>query len=152
MTVHTLKNILDRKGDDVSTAPATISIAECLRLMNESNIGSIVIMTDDKIEGLFTERAVVRNVCLQKLDIENTPVSEVMRTEIYTLGLSAPLEAAMQIFTDKRVRHIPVLEEEKMVGMISIGDVTKWIIDQQKDEIDHLSHYIADDHHGIKPE
>lgn len=149
---HSLKNILETKGYEVTKVNLDMPVAECLKLMKDLNIGSVIVMEGEAIQGLFTERAAVRNVYLRKLDLDKTPVSEVMRTDFYTLTPLSSLEEAMTIFTEKRTRHIPILEKDRLCGMVSIGDVTKWIIDQQQFEIKHLSDYIADEHHGIKPE
>jgi CBS domain-containing protein len=149
---NTLKSILDGKGYEVTQVPEYTPVTDCLKMMIDLNIGSIVIMDGDEIKGLFTERSAVHNIKLGEMDLDKTPVSEVMRKDFYALKSTSTIEEALKIFTDKRTRHIPIVENKKLIGMVSIGDVTKLIIDAQRSEIDFLSNYISDDHHGIKPE
>ena len=139
-----LISILKSKGYETSRVTPETSVAECIRLMKELNIGSVIVMQGEKVLGIFTERVAVRVIYLnlKEFDLEKTPVSEVMEKEVIFVKPETSLEEAMSLFTNKRTRHLPVVEENKLVGVVSIGDVTKWIIEQQKSEIEHLSDYI----------
>lgn len=141
----TLIMILKSKGFETSCVSLETPISECLRLMKEKNIGSVVVMDGDKIKGLFTERTAVRALYLdiKQCILDVKPVSAVMEKELVCVSPETTVEEAMSLFTNKRTRHLPVLEEDKLIGLVSIGDVTKWLLEQQKSEIAHLSDYIS---------
>ncbi|OGT31024.1 MAG: hypothetical protein A3E87_06345 [Gammaproteobacteria bacterium RIFCSPHIGHO2_12_FULL_35_23] len=144
---HLLSSILKSKGYDVCTVSPSTSILECIIKMCDLNIGSIVVIENNKIIGLFTERETVRRVYLKEIDLSKTPVSAVMNKDFIPVTPDTTVEEAMQIFTDKRTRHVPVTDQDRLIGIVSIGDVTKWLIDKQKDEINHLADYINRDHY-----
>lgn len=141
----TLIMILKNKGFEVSSVSSDTPVSECLRLMKEKNIGSIVVMDGDQIKGLFTEKAAVRALYndIKHCILDVKPVSEAMEKELVCVTPETTVEEAMSLFTNKRTRHLPVLEEGKLIGLVSIGDVTKWLLEQQKSEIAHLSDYIS---------
>ena len=142
-----LINILKNKGYEVTRVSMETPVAECIRLMKELNIGSVLVMDADKVAGIFTERVAVRSIYLnlKQLDLEKAPVKEVMDTDVIFVSPEATLEEAMMLFTIKRTRHLPVIQADKVIGLVSIGDVTKWIMEQQQTEIEHLSDYISGD-------
>ena len=139
---HLLGTILQQKGHEVCTVSPQTCVADCIKKMCELNIGSIVVMNDGKVVGLFTERETVRRVYLDSMSLDKTPVADVMNPDFVPVTPQTTVEEAMNFFINKRTRHLPVFENDELKGMISIGDVTKWVIDQQQNEIDHLSGYI----------
>jgi len=143
----TLANILKNKGYETCKVTPETSVAECIRLMKSLNIGSVLVMDKDEIVGLFTERVAVRVIYLnlKQFNLETTAVREVMDADIVLVDPETSMEEAMELFTNKRTRHLPVLKDGKLLGVVSIGDVTKWIIEQQRNEIDHLAGYISGD-------
>ncbi len=142
---HLLASILKDKGTEVTVVAPGTKVADCIKQMCEQNIGSLVVVDNDQIVGLFTERETVRRVypLLNQIDLATATVADYMSPDFLTVTVQTSVEEAMTMFTNKRTRHLPVVDEAgKLAGIISIGDVTKWIIDSQQDEIDHLSGYI----------
>ena len=139
---HLLGTILTSKGHEVCTVSGDTPVTDCITKMCELNIGSIIVMDGDKVVGLFTEREAVRRIYLKEMNLQATAVSTVMNPDFIPVTSQTTVGQAMDFFVNKRTRHLPVFEDGKLSGMISIGDVTKWIIDQQQNEIDHLSGYI----------
>jgi CBS domain-containing protein len=149
---HPVSAILAQKPGQVHSVLPEASVADAIFAMNQANIGAVVVVEQEKVVGIFTERDVLRKVCFRSLeDMKLTKVSEIMTTAVITGTPETTVEEAAAFFTEKRCRHLPIIEHDKLVGLISSGDVTKWIIEQQKTEIDHLSGYIAGDHHELKP-
>ena len=139
-----VKDILARKGDIVVTIGADESVADAARLMNERGIGGLVVMDRDQMVGIFTERDVLRRVVAEKRDPAATPVREVMTSPVVTCGLDAPLEQCVELVTSKRIRHIPVLEEGQLCGIITSGDMLAFQVQEQQDTIEHLNRYVFD--------
>lgn len=141
---HLLSSILQTKGYEVATVAPSAKVVDCISLMCDKNIGSIVVMDEGKLVGLFTERETVRRVykALSVIDLETAVVADFMNPDFCTVTPNTSVEEAMALFTNKRTRHLPVLDNDELKGIISIGDVTKWIIDSQQSEIEHLAGYI----------
>ncbi len=141
----TLIMILKSKGFEISCVSLETPVSECLPLIIEKNIGSVVVMDGDKLKGIFTEHTAVRALYLdiKQCILDVKPVSEVMEKGLVCVTPQTTVEEAMSLFTNKRTRHLPVLENDKLIGLVSIGDVTKWLLEQQKSEIAHLSDYIS---------
>ena len=135
--------ILERKGPAVHAVSATYTIAEAVDEMNRHRIGSIVVMEGNRLAGIFTERDVLRRVVGAGLDPKVMRVADVMTTQLITVSPETTIEEAMMIFSDKRCRHLPVIAGGKMVGLISIGDISRWIADTHRAEAEHLKNYIA---------
>ena len=137
-----IKDILATKGHEVYTIAADATVYEALSLMAEKNVGSLVILEGETLVGLISERDYARKIVLQGRLSKDTPVSEIMTTEPVTVTLDQDLEQCMELMTDKRVRHLPVVEEGRLIGIISIGDVVKGIIDHKEFIIQQLEKYI----------
>ena len=142
----TATDLLKIKGTEVFSTSTSTSIHAALQKMAEKDIGAILVLDDNKkLSGIFSERDFAR-LCAKegcppkKLD---TPVQDVMTKELFTVTPATTCEECMQLMTDKHIRHLPVLEDERMVGLISIGDVVKAIISSQKGFIDQLEGYIT---------
>ena len=135
--------ILDRKGHSVFSVPPTATVAEAVSEMNLRRVGCVFVIDDGRLVGIFTERDVLRRVVGNGVDPKTTPVSAVMTAGVLTISPAATVDEIMDLFTEKRCRHLPVLEDGKIVGTISIGDVTRWIGDAHRAEAEHLKNYIT---------
>ena len=127
-----------------SVAPST-SVFDAVRRMAEKNIGALLVMEDVKIVGIFTERDYARKIVLMGLSSKETPVREIMTSPVMYVRPDQTNEECMALMTDNRLRHLPVVEGGKLIGLISIGDLVKDIISEQRFTIEQLEHYIMGD-------
>jgi len=138
-----VKHLLDSKGRHiVSVAPDT-SVLDAIKIMAEKTVGSLLVMDDDEICGIITERDYARKVIIKGRASESTLVSEIMSAEVLTTSSAETVNSCMEIMSEKRIRHLPVVEDNRVIGMISIGDLVQAIISDQQEEIEHLEHYIS---------
>lgn len=135
--------LLERKGSAVYSVPSTLSVAAAVAEMNRCRVGAIVVIDDDRLVGIFTERDVLRRVVGGGLDPNRTRVMDVMSDSVITVVPEATIEETLTLFTQKRCRHLPVVNDNRLVGLISIGDVTRWMTDMHRTEAEHLKNYIA---------
>ena len=135
--------ILERKGAAVHSVPSTYTIDHAVDEMNRHRIGSIVVMEGDCLAGIFTERDVLRRVVGADLNPKLMRVADVMTKDLITVTPETTIEEAMVLFAEKRVRHLPVIANEEMIGLISIGDISRWIADAHRAEAEHLKNYIS---------
>ena len=135
--------ILERKGPAVHAVPSTYTIDRAVDEMNRLRIGSIVVMEGNRLAGIFTERDVLRRVVGADLDPKVMRVADVMTKDLITVTPEATIEEVMEIFANKRVRHLPVMVNHEMIGLISIGDISRWIADSHRSEAEHLKNYIS---------
>jgi len=134
-------DILKIKGDAVYSVSPSASVLDALKLMAEKGIGAILVMEEEKVVGIFSERDYARRVALQGRS-ESTPVSEVMTEDIYFVHPEQTIQECLAQMTDKHIRHLPVVAGDTVVGVISIGDLVKATIDHQADLIRNLEDYI----------
>jgi len=139
--MKTAGDILKSKGNAVYSISPTATVLDALTIMAEKGIGAILVMEAGKVVGIFSERDYARRVVLQGKS-ESAPVSEVMTEDIYFVHPEQTTEECMAQMTDKHIRHLPVLDNEKVVGVISIGDLVKALISHQQDLIRNLEDYI----------
>lgn len=135
--------ILDRKGRNVYSVAPTVTVAEAVAEMNLHRVGSVMVLEGGRLVGIFTERDVLRRVVGPGLDPHHVPVAKVMTANVMTIAPEATIEETMALFTEKRFRHLPVLEHGELAGTISIGDITRWISDHHRAEAEQLKNYIA---------
>ena len=135
-----VRDILREKGKEVSKVTPQTTVFDALKLMAENNIGSVLVLDADHLVGIFSERDYARKVILKGKASKDTPVKEIMSSEVVYARLNQPIEECMALMTHKRVRHLPVFEDDQLVGVISIGDVVKATISEQ----DHLIHQLED--------
>ena len=135
--------ILERKGPAVHAVPSTYTIAQAVDEMNRHRIGSIVVLEGNRLAGIFTERDVLRRVVGASIDPTVIRVADVMTSQLITISPDTTIEETMNIFTEKRCRHLPVISSGNMVGLISIGDISRWIADAHRAEAEHLKNYIS---------
>jgi len=138
-----VKDILRHKGNFVIAVSPDASVLDALKLMAEKNVGGVLVMTGDKLLGIFTERDYARKIILKGKTSAESRISEVMVTSLITITSDNNIADCMQLMTNKTIRHLPVVDDGKLVGLISIGDVVKSIIEEQQDVIQHLEQYIA---------
>jgi CBS domain-containing protein len=139
----TVRDLLRVKGQDTwSTTPDT-SVYQALELMSEKNIGALMVLDGNRLVGIFSERDYARKVVLKGKFARETPVREVMTNEVITIRPDQSVEQCMEMMTSGRFRHLPVVEESALIGVISIGDVVKSIISDQQYHISQLEDYIT---------
>jgi CBS domain-containing protein len=137
-----VRNLLKKKGNDVWTVQVGSTVKETLKVMAERNIGAILVMDENKIVGIFSERDYARNVARRESMLLNEPVQEFMTHAVYYVGPAQTVEEVMALMTAKHIRHLPVLEDDKLIGLISIGDVVKQLMDEKETTIQGLENYI----------
>ena len=138
----TVQQLLDGKGHDVWSIHPDDSVFDAVQKLANANIGSLIVVEDDRPVGIFTERDYARNVVLQGKSSPTTPVRDIMTTRVIFVQPEQTVEDCMAIMADKHIRHLPVLYCEKLVGMISIVDLVKSIIADQKFTIEQLEQFI----------
>ena len=138
-----ISTLLQQKSGAIFVIPATVTVAEAVREMNEHKVGAVLVMNDQRLAGIFTERDVLRRVVGGNLDPNVTPITQVMTTEVLTVAPSTTVQQVLDLFTEKRCRHLPVVDDGKLVGLISIGDVSRWMANQHRAEAESLRQYIA---------
>ena len=138
-----VSHLLEDKGNEVHRVSPDTPVLEAIKKMAELGIGALLVMRGDTLVGVISERDYARKVVLQGRASASTPVSEIMSANVLTVGLDSSVEECMRLCTDSRVRHLPVTDEQRVVGVVSIGDLVKAVIDDQAQEIEHLQRYIA---------
>jgi CBS domain-containing protein len=138
----TVQQILDAKGHDVYFVRADDTVLSALEMMESKNVGAVLVKVDDSLVGIFTERHYARKVFLKGRSSPKTLIREVMETDVVYVEPGQTAEACMALMTDKRIRHLPVLRDGRLVGIISIGDLVKSIIADREFSIDQLVRYV----------
>ncbi len=140
--MRTVQQLLDEKGHDIESVHPDDSVFDAIQKLATANIGSLMVIEDDRPVGIFTERDYARSVILKGKSSPTTPVRDIMTAKVVYVQPEQTVEECMAIMTDKHIRHLPVLEDEKLIGMISIGDLVKSIIADQKFTIEQLEQFI----------
>jgi CBS domain-containing protein len=135
--------ILDRKGRQVYSVTPTTTIADAVAEMNRHRVGSVLVMEDGRLVGIFTERDVLRRVVGAGIDPRHVRVADVMTPGVITISPDVTIDDTMVLFTEKRFRHLPVVDGGRLVGTVSIGDITRWLSDAHRAEAEHLKAYIT---------
>jgi len=143
-----LSFILNEKSSSVYCVDVAETVAKAVGLMNRERIGSVMVIKNGQYVGIFTERDVLNRVISAKLNVEKTRVEKVMTSNFISVQENSTLRQTMHIMTNKRVRHLPVFEEEKLVGMISIGDVTRKLLEINQNEAASLRQYLFTEYSG----
>jgi len=141
--VNRVKEILDEKGHDVLQIEADTSVLDAVRQMVDAGVGSLLVTDGGEVAGIFTERDYLRRMALEGRDATETPVREVMSAPLVVVTPEITIEECMAMMTDRRVRHLPVVDGGDVVGIVSIGDVVKFKSKQQTFEIKYLTDYIT---------
>jgi CBS domain-containing protein len=141
--MKTVTELLRGKGNEVLTISPEASVFEALQVMAERNVGAVLVVEGEKLVGILSERDYARKVILKGKASKDIPVREIMTSHVLYVRQEQTVNECMALMTDKRVRHLPVLEEDRLVGVISIGDVVKAIIAEQEFLIEQLQNYIT---------
>ena len=138
-----VKHLLDTKGRDVIAISPDASVFDAIRLMAENGIGALAVMQDGRLVGMLSERDYARKVIIKGRSSRETRVGDIMTADVVTTTASQTVADCMNLVTDRRIRHLPVVEDDEVIGMISIGDLVQAIISDQQAEIEQLEHYIS---------
>jgi len=141
--MHTAGDILRNKGSDVWSVGPEAPIIDAIREMAEKQVGALLVMENAQIVGIVTERDYARKVALEGRSSSGSKVSEIMSRNVLCARLDQTVQECMALMSDKRARHLPVVDHKTVVGIISIGDLVKTIIEEQQFEIQQLQHYIT---------
>ncbi len=137
-----VKDILENKGNKVLSAEKTETVLNAAKRMNENRIGSLVITDGENVVGIFTERDILTRVVGARLEPETTQVGDVMTTPVAVCRRDTTLDEARSVMTKKRLRHLPVVEEGRLLGIITSGDVLAWHLDEHMETVQYLNEYI----------
>jgi CBS domain-containing protein len=139
-----VKHLLDAKGRNVISISADASVFDAIKMMADESIGSLVVLNEDGgLAGIVTERDYARKVIVKGRSSGDTRVADIMTADVLTTGCDNTVNSCMEIMSEKKLRHLPVVEDGRVIAMISIGDLVQAIIADQKEEIEHLEHYIS---------
>jgi CBS domain-containing protein len=138
----TVKQLLEEKGSSVWTVSPQAKVITALKLMADKNVGALIVTQKDKLVGIITERDYARKVVLKGRTSLETPVKDIMTTGVYYVSPETSAQECMALMTKNRIRHLPVIDKDRLIGIISIGDIVRSVISQQKIAIDHLENYI----------
>jgi CBS domain-containing protein len=135
--------LLEAKAPEVFAIGPDAPVIDAIRLMAEKRIGAVLVMQAGKLAGILSERDYARKIVLQGRSSKDTPVRDIMTAQVISVGLGDSADRCMQLVTDKRIRHLPVLDGDNVLGVVSIGDLVKAVIEDQQLELDQLQRYIA---------
>ncbi|MEL7187228.1 MAG: CBS domain-containing protein [Pseudomonadota bacterium] len=138
-----VQHLLDKKGGEIISITPDASVLDAIRLMAERAIGSLLVMEGSELKGIVTERDYARKVIVKGRSSNSTRVGEIMTEKVFTASPDSTANQCMNAMSEKKIRHLPVTVGDEVVGMISIGDLVQAIIEDQKEEIEHLEHYIS---------
>ena len=139
----TIKEILDYKGGAVWTVPPDATVFEAIQLMSDKNVGALLVIEHDKLIGIISERDYTRKVALKGKSSKELKVREIIPDRVLSVTPHHTIEECMRLMTEQRVRHLPVLEGERITGVVSIGDLVNWVISAQSATIRQLETYIT---------
>jgi len=141
--MKTVREVLKGKGSDIAAVAPGASVLDATRQMSDQGVGSLLVMRDDKLLGVISERDVVYKLVPADKSPVNTPVEEIMSSHVLFVTPQQTVDDCMALMTEKRVRHLPVVEEDRIVGVVSIGDAVKAIVAEQQFVIEQLENYIS---------
>ena len=149
MEIHgTVYDILHNKSGKICTTSPEASVYDAIRQMGEKNIGALVVMENDQIVGVLSERDYSRKVVLQGRTSRDTKVGEIISRPAISVCSKDGIEKCMQLMTSNRIRHLPVIDENRLAGLISMGDLVTWVMQSQRHTIEQLQGYISGDYPG----
>ncbi len=140
---ESIRSILKKKGEVVHSIAPTDSVYQAIAMMAEKQIGALIVVSEGKVAGIVSERDYARKVILKGRASKETTVSEIMTSPVVVVSPDHTVGDCMKIILDRRIRHLPVMEGERLTGMVSIGDLVNWIMSEQTETIRHLEAYIT---------
>jgi CBS domain-containing protein len=138
-----VREVLAEKGSAVHTIPVGATVREAVREMNAHGIGALLVLRTDEVAGIFTERDVLRRVVDAGMDPNKTRVADMMTSPVFTITSATRVADCMEMMTERRCRHLPVVDDGQLVGMISIGDLLRWVTRVQQEDIEQMTEYIT---------
>ncbi len=141
--MKTVKHIVQNKSNAIYSVEPGTSVLDALQVMMDKNISALLVMEGADLKGIFTERDYARKIILQGKSSKETLIADVMTADLETIKLNSSIDQCMQIMTNRHIRHLPIVEDGKVGGMISIGDLVKFVIEDQKQTIEQLQSYIS---------
>jgi CBS domain-containing protein len=147
-TFGIIRSLLDHKGHTVWTVTPEASVYDAIQMMADKNIGALVVLENDQPVGVISERDYTRKVFLHGKTSKQTLVKEIMFSPVILVTPQNSIEDCMRIMTERRIRHLPVVENQHLIGIVSIGDLVNWMISAQRAAIDHLESYISGKYPG----
>ena len=139
----TIGMVLKEKGQHIWSLEPEAWVYDAIEMMSNKRVGALLVISHDKLVGIISERDYARKVILQEKSSRQTRVQEIMTTPVIVVRPDHTVEDCMRVMTDNRIRHLPVVENEKILGVVSIGDLVKWVVSAQAETIHELQHYIA---------
>ena len=141
--MRTVRQLLESKPVEIHAVPPDAPVIEAIRSMAEHHVGALLVMEGTRLAGILSERDYARKVVLQGRSSKDTPVRDIMTAHVITVSPGDSAEHCMQVVTDHRIRHLPVIDGDAVLGVVSIGDLVRAVIEEQRQELDHLQRYIA---------
>lgn len=141
--MRTVRQLLDAKSSEVHSISPDSPVIDAIRLMAERRVGALLVMDGPRLAGILSERDYARKIVLQGRSSKDTPVRDIMTAEVVCVCPGDNTDQCMQLVTESRIRHLPVVDDGAVVGVVSIGDLVKAVIEEQRQELDHLQRYIA---------
>ena len=141
--MRTVRQLLDAKSAEIIAIGPDAPVYDGIRLMGERGVGALLVMEGPRLVGILSERDYARKIVLKGRSSRETPIRDIMTADVKTVTPGDSTEHCMALMTDSRIRHLPVIEGGQVVGVVSIGDLVKAVIEEQRQELDHLQRYIA---------
>ncbi len=140
--MKTVSQLLENKGHDIWSVSPRSTVLEAIKLMADKSIGAVIVLSDNQLKGILSERDYTCKVILKGRSSSDTPVADIMQSKVICARPDSSMEECMVLMTEKKIRHLPVIDDQAIVGMISIGDIVKEIISEQQYMIEQLESYI----------
>lgn len=137
------RTLLEHKGREIWTIEPTFTVYQAIQMMSEKNIGALPVMEGTKLVGMISERDYMSKVALKGKSSKETPVSDIMTRDLVTVASDQSVSKCLEIITEHRIRHLPVMDGDELLGIVSIGDLVKWVIATQRMTIEQLNAYIS---------
>jgi CBS domain-containing protein len=141
--MRTVRQLLESKAPEIHAIAPDAPVIDAIRLMAEKRIGAVVVLQGGALAGILSERDYARKIVLEGRSSKDTAVRDIMTADVVTIGLDDTVQGCMQMVTERRIRHLPVVDGDRVLGVVSIGDLVKAVIEDQQLELDQLQRYIA---------